>query len=70
MKKYSTGDYFGGKIWIRRVVRPRCDACKTVYKDEYDPAYPIRFIFKTLRKDGWTLGKKCICPDCNKGMKE
>lgn len=21
------------------------------------------------RKDGWTIGKKCLCPDCITGMK-
>ena len=66
MGKYSNGNYFGGKIWIRRVVQPYCDICKTTYESEWGPAYPIRLIFASMRRNGWVLGKKCICPDCRK----
>lgn len=66
MKEYSTGNYFGGKIWIRRIVQSYCDVCHNIYESEWEPAYPIHLIIEAKRRSGWILGKKCICPDCRR----
>lgn len=44
-----------------------CDQCGTMM-------YWCGNVSKALaaahaRNDGWTIGKKCLCPDCIKGMK-
>lgn len=70
MKIRNVGNYYDGKIWIRRMVQPYCDVCKTTYEIEYDATYPVHLIFSSLRRNGWTLGKKCICPECKKKVEE
>ena len=39
-----------------------CDKCKDTFETYGGDRKGALYIF---RKNGWKIGKKCICPDCN-----
>lgn len=40
-----------------------CEECPNT--DEVDDIYSQAKAIKVMRKWGWTIGKKTLCPDCN-----
>lgn len=45
-----------------RYVQMICDICG----DLYDSGHTYTYLRKQARKEGWSCGKKDICPDCRK----
>lgn len=50
-----------------------CDNCETAveYRRKSNEWLPSKtYIVKWARKNGWSIGKKVLCPDCRKGSKK
>lgn len=44
-----------------------CDIC---HVDEFSSVLTLADFKKILRREGWTIGKKTICPECNEQRKQ
>ena len=50
-------------IYTHRQYVFSCDNCDRI---DTDADIGMRDAIKTFRKDGWSIGKKHLCPDCSK----
>lgn len=50
---------------MSKVIEIRCDRCLSKTTMWYPVSAPVWLILKQTRRDGWSIGKKCICPECS-----
>lgn len=48
------------------VIEVDCDVCGACDRSDYWETASKAKAIKELRRDGWKIGKKCLCPKCSK----
>lgn len=54
---------------ISKIIEIRCDRCGDKTSIWYPVSASVKIILKQVRRDGWSIGKKCLCPECSGKVK-